>query len=143
MGGLRDEEAGGRRNMEEGGGAKAKELVEESAKRRRAEEAPGEGMDVDEVVLEEQYDVFYDDMSGETLKPELVRKARQEEMRTFRELGVYEKVPLQQCYDETGKPPISVRWVDINKGDLERPEYRSRLVAKEIKRDKREDLLIH
>merc|ERR1711989_3021 len=35
---------------------------------------------------------------------------------------------------------VGVRWVDINKGDLERPEYRSRLVAKEIKRDKREDL---
>ena len=31
-------------------------------------------------------------------------------------------------------------WVDANKGDKENPEYRRRLVAKEIKRDKREDL---
>ncbi len=37
-------------------------------------------------------------------------------------------------------PPIKVRWIDINKGDTENPEYRSRLVAKEIKKDSREDL---
>ena len=30
--------------------------------------------------------------------------------------------------------------VDINKGDQDNPEYRSRLVAKEIKNDKRQDL---
>ena len=53
---------------------------------------------------------------------------------------VYEKVPIQQCWDETGKNPITVRWLDINKGDEDSPEYRSRLVAQEIKRDKREDL---
>ncbi len=32
------------------------------------------------------------------------------------------------------------RWVDTNKGDEEKPEYRCRLVVKEIKKDKREDL---
>eukprot|EP00969_Alexandrium_andersonii_P154999 6852857-Alexandrium_andersonii.AAC.1 len=36
--------------------------------------------------------------------------------------------------------PIQVRWVDISKGDAESPEYRSRLVANEIKRDSRDDL---
>ena len=39
------------------------------------------------------------------------------------------------CWDKTGKAPIGVRWVDINKGDKIHPEYRSRLVAKEIKKD--------
>ena len=33
-----------------------------------------------------------------------------------------------------------MRWIDINKGDKTNPEYRSRLVAKEIKRDSRIDL---
>ncbi len=33
-----------------------------------------------------------------------------------------------------------MKWVDANKGDKERPEYRCRLVAKEVKRDRREDL---
>ena len=41
----------------------------------------------------------------------------------------------------TGKPPIPVRWIDINTGDSVSPEYRSRLVAKEIKRDSSDDLL--
>ena len=31
-----------------------------------------------------------------------------------------------------GKPPISVKWVDVNKGDDLNPNYRSRLVAREI-----------
>ncbi len=53
---------------------------------------------------------------------------------------MYEKVPIEECWKETGKAPIGVKWVDTNKGDKERPEYRCRLVAKEIKKDKREDL---
>ena len=36
--------------------------------------------------------------------------------------------------------PIGTRWVDVNKGDDANPEYSSRLVAQEIKRDNREDL---
>ena len=62
-------------------------------------------------------------------------------MQVFREHTVYIKVPERECKEKTGKRPIGVRWVDINKGDKENPEYRSRLVAKEIKRDKREVLL--
>jgi hypothetical protein len=42
--------------------------------------------------------------------------------------------------EKAGRKPIGVKWVDVNKGDEGRPEYRSRLVAKEIKKDKREDL---
>ncbi len=47
-------------------------------------------------------------------------------------MGVYEKVPIQECWDVTGADPISVRWVDINKGDTLCPNYRSRLVAREF-----------
>ena len=35
---------------------------------------------------------------------------------------------------QTGKKPLDLRWVDHNKGDSEKPVYRSRLVAKEFKR---------
>ena len=52
------------------------------------------------------------------------------------------KRPRSECFEVTGKAPIGVRWVDINKGDDQSPEYRSRLVAKEIKRDKRDDLFV-
>ena len=40
----------------------------------------------------------------------------------------------------TGKEPIGCRWLDVNKGDSGEPEYRSRLVAQEIKRDDRDGL---
>ena len=53
---------------------------------------------------------------------------------------MYEKVPIEECWANTGKDPIGTRWVDVFKGDDANPEYRSRLVAQEIKTDKREDL---
>ena len=39
-----------------------------------------------------------------------------------------------------GLKVIGVRWIDINKGDSEHPDYRSRLVAKDFKGDDRPDL---
>ena len=49
-------------------------------------------------------------------------------------------MPRQKCYDATGKAPITVRWVDVNKGDDISPRYRSRLVARQLKcRDKSGD----
>jgi hypothetical protein len=38
------------------------------------------------------------------------------------------------------KGPIGTKRIDINKGDAKNPEYRSRLVAQESKRDKTDDL---
>lgn len=74
------------------------------------------------------------------MDPELVRQARKEEFEEIRKHHVYEKVDVTQCYNSTGKGPIGTKWVDINKGDSVHPEYRSRLVAQEIKVNKREDL---
>ena len=88
----------------------------------------------------EQAPQFWDDLSGEPLDSKEVKEARRKEMEEFSNHGVYEKVPLQECYDNTGKAPIGIRWVDINKGDSNNPEYRSRLVAKEINTGKRDDL---
>ena len=45
-----------------------------------------------------------------------------------------------ECLREAGKMPIGVRWVDVNKGDESQPNYRSRLVAREINTYKRDDL---
>ena len=78
-----------------------------------------------------------DDQSGEELDAALVRLARKEEIAYFKSMKVYEKVSVSECLEETGRGPIAVRWVDINKGDRERPNYRSRLVAKEFKTDDR------
>ena len=61
-------------------------------------------------------------------------------MGEFRKHNVYTKTSLEECWRKTGKAPIGTRWIDINKGDEKTPEYRSRLVAKEINTHKRDDL---
>ena len=89
---------------------------------------------------EEEFRQYWDDISGKELDPAGVKKAREEEMEEFRKHGVYVKVPIEEAVKKTGKKPIGSRWVDINKGDEGNPEYRSRLVAKEIKKDSSKDL---
>ena len=81
-----------------------------------------------------------DDVSGEKLEATLVRDARKEEIAYFKSMGVYRKVPISKCYEATGRRPIDVRWIDINKGDSKSPKYRSRLVAKEFNDSVRPDL---
>ena len=46
---------------------------------------------------------------------------------------VYEKVPIAQCLERTGKKPIGSGWVITNKGDDASPNVRARLVGKEFK----------
>ena len=74
-----------------------------------------------------------DDVSGQPLQPELVREAREHELQFFRDKRVIEKVPKGTARQTTGRDPIPVRWVDTNKGDDERPQFRSRLVAKQVR----------
>ena len=59
-------------------------------------------------------------------------------METFKKHGMYEKRPIKECWESTWRGPVGVKWVDTNKGDKENPEYRCRLVAREIKMDKKE-----
>ena len=79
---------------------------------------------------------YWDDVNGGLLPAEEVKKARTLEMDYFKKQGVYRKVPVTQCYTE-GLRPITVRWLETNKGDPEKPNYRSRLVAREIKAAKK------
>ena len=97
--------------------------------------------DVGRVYYLDSYGDNWDETTHRKLPKAEVEKARLEELRQVYNHNVYTKVPLQQCIDETGQMPITVRWLDVNKGDEENPEYRSRLVAQEIKRDKREGLI--
>ena len=51
----------------------------------------------------------------------------------YEKFQAFDEVPDETCVLRTGRKPISCRWRDINKGDSERVEVRSRLVAREIK----------
>ena len=122
----------------------AKRIKEGSEKRAEERCHPGTGMDVSisEVmaVLREEGEVwensegehYYDAISGELMDKDLVEAARKVEMETFKKYGVCEKRTTKECWERTGKAPIGVKRVDTNKGDAENPEYRRRLVAKEI-----------
>ena len=72
---------------------------------------------------------YWGDVSGKPLRPELVQEARKEEVSTVREMGVWEVIPRPK-----GEKVITARWVDINKKDEATPKYRSRLVARELKK---------
>ena len=89
---------------------------------------------------EETLEVAWDGVSGAELDPKLVKKARAEEVEYVHKMNLYDKVPTSECYQKTGRAPIIVRWIVINKGDKQQPNYRSRLVAREINTYKRDDL---
>ena len=72
---------------------------------------------------------FNDDRSGKKLDPKKVRQARDEELAEL-ERRVYVEADVEECVKVTGKKPIQVRWVDVDKGF---GVYRSRLVAKDFR----------
>ena len=85
---------------------------------------------------EENYDEeiqqAWDDVNGADLDPKAVTLARKLEMQYYKDMGGYKRVPVRQCVERTGKKPIKVRWIDHHKGGVKRPNYRSRLVAKQF-----------
>ena len=77
---------------------------------------------VGSVLPEEEIAMAWDDQTGEELDPHMVRQARNEEMHEVDKHQLYLKVPIQECWDKTGKAPTKTRWIDINKGDDEYEE---------------------
>jgi hypothetical protein len=73
---------------------------------------------------------FRDDITQQLLRDDLVLAAREKELEYFRSKSVWVKRLRQEAFDRTRRAPITVRWVDVNKGDDEVPNYRSRLVAR-------------
>ncbi len=81
-------------------------------------------------------------VAGEATIEELVEEASKVQMKALKKHGVSEKGPREEHGEETGESPVGVKWVDTNKGDKEKPEYRCRLVAQETKKDKREEFVL-
>ena len=76
---------------------------------------------------------FTDDLTGQVPRDDLVRAARSAELTYFNSKKVWRKVPKGRARESSGRAAISVRWVDVNKGDDMNPNYRSRLVARQLK----------
>ena len=74
----------------------------------------------------------HDAITGAQLDPSLVAKVRNAEL-TFLidQLNAFKYDTVDNCLKTTGRRPIPVKWVDVNKGDTRRPEVRSRLTVAE------------
>jgi hypothetical protein len=79
-------------------------------------------------------------MSGDDLLEVLAEERRRIELATFKKHRFFEKRSIKQCRDKAGQNPNRVWWADTNKGDVEKPEHRCRLVSQGGKFDKRKDL---
>ena len=75
---------------------------------------------------------FRDDLTGQILNDSLVAEARTKELEYFNKKMVWQKVD-KVTTQRAGHKLVSVRWVDVNKGDNSCPNYRSRLVARQLK----------
>ena len=82
---------------------------------------------------------FYDDITGYAMDQEKAIAARKLEMDFFRKMNVYTKVPRREAQDG-GHKIITTRWLDVNKGDATNPDYRARLVGRELNTEARLDL---
>ena len=78
--------------------------------------------------------MVFDSVTGMPLDVGKVQEARKEEMKWVDKQKLYEVVDESVCWEETGRAPIGLKWVDRNKGDSVHENYRSRLVVREIKK---------
>ena len=80
---------------------------------------------------EQSWQRAWDDVTGEELDAREVSKARLKEMAYVQGKSVWKVIPRAEA-TRKGWKVIQTRWIDINKGDRDHPNYRSRLVAKEF-----------
>ena len=60
----------------------------------------------------------------------LIKEARKEEVGFMSKKGIWSVRPVAECWAKTGKAPVTVKWVDVNKGDDKNIIVRSRLCAR-------------
>ena len=77
-------------------------------------EAPGSATTVAETMAAEEVEWLgewcTDDVSGETLDVGMVKAAREEETTFLKLKRIYDKVPINEAWEITGRGPIGTRW---------------------------------
>eukprot|EP00971_Amphidinium_carterae_P201910 4006283-Amphidinium_carterae.1 len=81
--------------------------------------AQGQTLEAREAASAVEQEEYVDDVYGTLLIADLVRKVRQLELDWIKSREVYKRVPLGECIECTGKKPLSMKWVDADKGDQE------------------------
>ena len=78
--------------------------------------------------------IVTDYVSGEPRDGNLVKAARRLELEFVEKMGVYTRVPRAQSLASGKGKIVKGRWIDVNRGSSEVPEYRSQYVGKEFNR---------
>ena len=63
----------------------------------------------------------------------MVAAARSEDTRFMDDLSMFEEASDEDCFANTGKPPIDAKWGDVKKGSLQDLVVQSRTVARDFK----------
>ena len=99
-------------------GLDGEEIEEDELHIASLEADAGEDFGGEEVGDPDFEEEFHDNRTGEYLDPELVAKF---DGRKRSSSWLYQEVDIAECLEITGRPPISTRWVDVNKGSMESP----------------------
>jgi hypothetical protein len=81
---------------------------------------------------EDEEGCAWDDVNGGEISLSDLRKARKEEIDFMTKRKIWSETSVAECWEKTGKAPVTVRWVDVNKGSSEKPAVRCRLVARDL-----------
>ena len=102
------------------------------------DEEPLDVLNIRDVVIDaigpSHAESFFDQYTGLELEGNHVRTARQDELSFAESLQAWEVRPKSEALHRMGRQPYGTRWIDCNKGDAARPEYRSRLVVQETRK---------
>ena len=74
----------------------------------------------------------WDDVHRGVLPSKMVEEARKEEIGFMQGRNIWSLRPIEDCWQDTGKAPVTVRWVDANKRGKDEFLIRSRLVARDF-----------
>ena len=75
----------------------------------------------------------WDDVKNQALDLKKVLEARREEIAYLVKRGVWKEVDVKECWEKTSKAPITIKWVDTDKGGADEVKIRSRLVARDFR----------
>ena len=77
--------------------------------------------------------MYWDEVSGVELPRQLIAKARSDELAFFKSWEAFRECGDDECMRVARRRPISRRWKDINKGDADNVNVRSRLIARQFR----------
>ena len=77
----------------------------------------------------------YDEDDDGEFDPKPLKEARFEEVNFMQNVGVWEPSTVEECMQKTGKVPITTKWIDVDKGRDGEVLIRSRLVARDFKKE--------